>query len=288
MINFEKTALIHKIIYFSCVDGPGNRAVIFLQGCNYQCKTCHNPQTINICDHCALCVAPCPAQALTVVSGKVVWDSQLCIGCDNCIDICPTQSSPKVRRHSVRQLLERLKEKQMFLSGVTLSGGESTLQLPFIIELFKAIKSCPELSHLTCFIDSNGSLSAQGWDRVMPYLDGAMIDLKAWQNETHLWLVGRQNHRVFKSIAQLDKAGKLYEVRLLHIPNKTDLLTEIESLARYLKQLSKGVMIRINAFQHSGVVGEALTWDCATQQQVQDFQQQLELYTGRDVCIPCL
>lgn len=33
-------------IEFSCVDGPGNRFVVFLQGCNLNCLFCHNPQTI--------------------------------------------------------------------------------------------------------------------------------------------------------------------------------------------------------------------------------------------------
>lgn len=39
-------ALVTKIIRFSAVDGPGNRSVIFFQGCNYDCWFCHNPETI--------------------------------------------------------------------------------------------------------------------------------------------------------------------------------------------------------------------------------------------------
>lgn len=34
------------VITFSNVDGPGNRFVVFLQGCNFDCVACHNPQTI--------------------------------------------------------------------------------------------------------------------------------------------------------------------------------------------------------------------------------------------------
>ncbi len=39
---------VRKIIKFSNVDGPGNRMAIFLQGCNYDCHYCHNPETIEM------------------------------------------------------------------------------------------------------------------------------------------------------------------------------------------------------------------------------------------------
>ena len=40
------SARLADIITFSSVDGPGNRFVIFLQGCNFDCISCHNPHTI--------------------------------------------------------------------------------------------------------------------------------------------------------------------------------------------------------------------------------------------------
>ena len=42
-----KVAPVTKIIDHSVVDGPGNRAAIFLQGCNFNCAYCHNPETID-------------------------------------------------------------------------------------------------------------------------------------------------------------------------------------------------------------------------------------------------
>lgn len=288
-INYDKTGLVSKILTFSCVDGPGNRLVIFLQGCNYDCITCHNPHTINHCDHCGDCVEPCPTGALTFddsLSKKVIWNKALCTQCDNCIDVCPSKSNPKITTYSVEQLLEFTKKHAPFLSGVTISGGEATLQLPFIIEYFKAIKSEKSLGHLTCFIDSNGSLSEQGWYKVLPYLDGTMIDLKAWQNDTHLWLVGRENHRVLHSINLLAQHGKLHEVCLLYIPNKTDLLTEIHAISAYLKTLPEYINIRLNAFQHHGVIGEALTWDKCSKTQMEKFENRLVKHLGRSVITP--
>ena len=42
----QRTGFVAGTIAFSVVDGPGNRFTIFLQGCNFDCVACHNPQTI--------------------------------------------------------------------------------------------------------------------------------------------------------------------------------------------------------------------------------------------------
>jgi pyruvate formate lyase activating enzyme len=40
------TGYVAYTISFSSVYGPGNRFVVFMQGCNFYCVACHNPQTI--------------------------------------------------------------------------------------------------------------------------------------------------------------------------------------------------------------------------------------------------
>jgi YjjW family glycine radical enzyme activase len=232
-------------------------------------------------------VSECSAGALKFdENNNVVWLKEECTHCDHCIEICQNQSNPKITDYSVVTMLDLIRKHRFFISGVTVSGGESTLQLPFIIELFKGIKQDPELRHLSCFIDSNGSLAVAGWQRILPFLDGAMIDLKAWQTETHQWLTGRDNHRVFKTLQYLVEHEKLYEVRLLHIPQKSDLDIEIVAIGRYLSTLPESGLIRLNAFQHHGVVGEALTWDMCSHHDIERLKSELRCYVSNPITVP--
>lgn len=272
----NRCATLNKIIPFSCVDGPGNRQVFFLQGCNLRCLNCHNPYTMSLCDDCGDCVITCPHEGLSLIDGKVVWDSGACQLCDTCLQTCTKNASPMTVSLSVNDAVNSLSKNVVFLNGVTISGGEATTQLPFIIDLFKAIKASPMLGHLTCFIDSNGQLAATGWNKVIDYTDGVMIDLKAWSDECALRLTGKDNQRVFQSIQLLANANKLYELRLLYIPQQTDYEEYIDELAGFLVGLPKDTRIKINAFQPHGVKNEAVNWPAATQVEVESFAQALQ------------
>ncbi|GJA07730.1 glycine radical enzyme activase [Aeromonas caviae] len=258
-----RSALVSRVLPFSCVDGPGNRLVLFLQGCNFSCPGCHNPHTIRLCDDCGDCLAVCPSGALAMSEGKVHWQEALCTDCDACLEACPLHATPKTRQMSVAEVLALLRRYGPLLTGVTVSGGEATTQLPFVIALFTAIKAAPDLARLTCLLDSNGSLGETGWQRLMPVLDGAMIDLKGWREPVHLALTGRGRERVLASLQLLAQAGKLAEVRLLLVPGRSDFLDATgaleEALTTFLLSLGP-VPIRLNGFRHHGVRGEALSW----------------------------
>ncbi len=259
----ELRATVSRWLPFSCVDGPGNRLVLFLQGCNFRCPGCHNPHTMGLCDHCGDCVPGCPGGALAMQEGWVSWQAELCTHCDRCLDVCPRHASPKTRQMSVAEVLALLRRYGPLLTGITVSGGEATTQLPFVIALFTAIKAAPDLARLTCLLDSNGSLGETGWQRLLPVLDGAMIDLKGWHEPVHLALTGRGRERVLVSLQLLAQAGKLAEVRLLLVPGRSDFLdadgTLDGGLAAFLRALGP-VPIRLNGFRHHGVRGEALSW----------------------------
>lgn len=248
------SGLVTDTIEFSNVDGPGNRFVVFLQGCTFNCAACHNPYTINPCIDCGVCVDPCPSGALGLdLTGHITFDPAVCTGGDLCLDICPYDASPKARTITVVGLLDQIRAAAPFLSGVTVSGGEATMQAPFLRELFSAIRSDPHTAHLTCFVDSNGDAPRSTWDLLDPVMDAAMIDLKCLDPGVHRTLARAGNDQVLASIELLAARGKLHEVRLLMLPGLNDADDLVSATGEWLAQIDPTLRVKVIGYRHHGV-----------------------------------
>lgn len=245
---------LNDVVRFSAVDGPGNRFVVLLQGCNYNCISCHTPYTINECDSCGNCVEPCPDMALFYDGhNQVVVDDDLCTHCDICIEVCPTDSTPLSKMVRLENLVRQIDEVSPFISGITVSGGEPTLQADFVASLFCSVKCSEKLSRLTTFVDSNGSASREVWDRLLPVMDGAMIDLKALDPDTHITMTGADNRPVLDTIRYLAEWQRLYEVRLLLVPGHNDSPAVVERTARWLYNVDPSMRIKLIGFRQHGI-----------------------------------
>lgn len=88
---------------------------------------------MKLCNDCGDCLPVCSTGALTMVQGKVLYDPSICEHCDKCLDICPINANPKVTQYSVDDVLALLRQNKPFLNGITVSGGEATMQLKFIM-----------------------------------------------------------------------------------------------------------------------------------------------------------
>lgn len=244
-------ALVNRLLHSSVVDGPGNRAVLFLQGCNYTCSYCHNPETIRRCVHCGSCVPQCPTGALTMVGGTVVWQAEKCCGCDKCLAACPNLSTPKTREYSAREIMDQLQWDLPFIRGITVSGGECTLQRDFLVELFTLAKS----KGLSTLIDSNGSYDYTADEALMAVCDGVMLDVKAWDDGLHRALTGSGSGMVLENAVKLARTGKLEEIRTVVVPDHLANRETVDQITRLLSPfLERGqIRYKIIAYRPFGV-----------------------------------
>jgi len=241
--------IVNKIIPFSSVDGPGNRLAIFLQGCNFDCLNCHNPETINHCLNCGICTPSCPTPALEIKDQKVIWKPTDCVACDLCVKKCPYNSTPKTTALSVDEMLTQIAPVKGFLSGVTVSGGECTLQKDFLIELGAAVKNLG----LTFFIDTNGSTDFELNPKLTDAFDMAMLDVKSIDADEHFKLVKHTHETVLKNLKYLAKIGKLYEVRTVIIPNVLDNERNVREISQLIAEFAPSVRYKLIKYRPLGV-----------------------------------
>lgn len=209
------SALVNRIIPFSSVDGPGNRTVFFLQGCNFNCGYCHNPETIHACNNCGNCVSVCPTGAIQLTDGKIQYRREVCCACDACLRACPRDASPKVDLMQPEQALEILQSNKPFIRGVTVSGGECTLQRDFVLALFRGAKQMG----LGTLLDSNGNYDFERDAELLSVCDGVMLDVKCADPAAHQALTGQSNNLVLRNLTFLASTGKLEEVRTVVVPD---------------------------------------------------------------------
>lgn len=240
---------INKIIPFSNVDGEGNRMAIFLQGCNYNCLYCHNPETINRCINCGKCVPECPVGAITMIDGQVEYHIDKCVNCDKCVAACENNSSPKISKLTVADILEKIEKVKFFISGITVSGGECSLQSEFLIELFSEVKKLG----LTTFMDTNGSTPIYENKELLAVTDKTMIDLKAFTSEENKMLTGLDNKIVIKNIRELGALDKIYEIRTVVVPGILDNKRTVDEGSKLLASINPEVQYKLIKYRPMGV-----------------------------------
>lgn len=272
----ETIGYVNKIIPFSNVDGEGNRMAIFLQGCNYNCLYCHNPETINRCVNCGECVSVCEYGALTMVNGKVKYNIDKCVNCDCCVAICKKDSSPKITEITALELLEKIEKVKYFISGITVSGGECTLQRDFLKELFTEVKKLG----LTTFIDTNGSIPIYKDKELLEVTDKTMIDLKAFKPEENKTLTGMMNDTVIENIKELGKLDKIYEIRTVVVPGVLDNKYTVDMGSKLLAEINPNIQYKLIKYRPMGVRKELLETTVPTN----DYMKELEAIVKANGC----
>lgn len=261
-------APVNKIIPFSTVDGPGNRTSVFFQACNIHCLYCHNPETQRMCIDCGDCIKTCPVHALSFSNNKVVWNPSRCVNCDTCIKTCTHYASPKVTEMTPKEVFLEISKNIPFIRGITVSGGECSLYLSFLRELFRL---CHE-NGLTTLMDSNGMIPFPK-DDFFSLCDGVMLDIKSWDEEVYHHLTGYSNQVVKENLKYLSAIDRIQELRIVCVPGRVDVKACIDGIKKTIGDKIKTTHLKLITFRNMGVKGELSSLSSPTREEMESYYE---------------
>lgn len=223
-------SLITNIQKYSIHDGDGIRTSVFFKGCPLKCVWCHNPETQSFkkqiltnrekCTGCGSCTKACPNKAISLENGKAVTNHLLCNGCGTCVEYCLLNIREVAgKEYTIKELVKELKKDEMFYEesggGVTLSGGEvMCMDMDYIEKLVK------DLDHhgITVTIDTCGCAPYENFERILPYIDTFLYDIKVIDNEIHKQYIGVDNNLILENLDRLSADPKRKAKIYIRIP----------------------------------------------------------------------
>lgn len=242
--------IITNIKRMSIHDGDGFRTTVFFKGCPLRCVWCHNPDTYSVkkelaffrdsCILCGACKAVCPEGS---IAGGLPKDKEKCRDCMRCADACPTLARAVIgEERSADELCRELLADKPFFDfggGVTLSGGECLFQADFAVELARLLTE----SGVSVTVDTSGFADFSVFERIIPYTEAFLYDIKAVDPVLHKKFTGQDNKIIIENLCRLDALGCKIEIRYPYILGYND--GEVRAIGELLSGLRNTKRIKV-------------------------------------------
>ena len=223
-------------------DGDGLRTTVFFKGCPLRCIWCHNPESLSF-------------------EKQIAFFKNKCISCGICknernektAESCPVNAIEVYgREYEAEELAQILLQDAAFFKnsggGVTLSGGECLAQADFCIALAKLLHE----SGISVYVDTCGYIKRETLEKIIPYTDKFLYDIKAVDQEVHKKCTGRDNRLILDNLQFLCETGCRVEIRYPLVMGYNDCECEgIGELLRGLRGIMKVKVLQYHRFSAS-------------------------------------
>ena len=254
---------ISQIQRYSMHDGPGIRTTYFLKGCNLRCQWCHNPETQHRyreiqymekrCRGCGVCLNVCPEKAISIKNNRWHLDLGKCAACGVCVENCYADALQMSGRYvDIQDTLDDAYYDDLIFGcgGITLSGGEPMLQIEEVSEMLKMAKE----KGIHTAVDTAGCVSWSNFEKIIPYTDLFLFDVKAVRNHIHKEYIGVANRLILENLKRLSWTGKTeiwIRMPLIHQVNDSD--EDISAFMAYYRELGKIERIDLLTYHSYGL-----------------------------------
>ena len=211
---------IFDIQRFSVHDGPGIRTIVFFKGCALRCQWCCNPES-----------QESKVQIMHMDDGK---------------------SKEVGKDVTVAEVMETVRKDMPYYrrsgGGVTLSGGEALLQPEFAEALLRESVR----SGINTAIESTAFTHFSVIERLLPFLDLYLLDIKHINNEKHKQFTAQPNLRILENAKKLDEYAKHLIIRVPVIPTFNATKEEIGEIAAFVSKLKNTNEIHLLPYHKFG------------------------------------
>lgn len=238
---------VFNIQRFSTEDGPGIRTTVFVKGCPLKCLWCHNPEGINPkpelmwygvrCIGALDCIEVCPEGALKLTPDGMVIDRKKCTVCGLCEKACPSAALEVIgKEYTPEEIFEEVAKDEAFYrnssGGVTLGGGDPMINPEFSTEVLRLCKE----ANIPTAIDTTGVFNSSTYDKILPFTDLILLDLKQMDEALHKKMTGVGLDNILKNAEIFGRGDIPIWVRTPIIPGMTDQEENIEKVARFIAE----------------------------------------------------